>query len=135
MRERAYTEQFWEALSADRFLIHACDDCEKRFFPPAPVCPNCHSRSVDWTESDGIGTLYSFTRQHATPDGFPDTIVAGVVELDDGPRLLTAIDEEYADLALGDRIRIEPYEYPHDYDRGRHSERPFFVATATDGDE
>lgn len=135
MCETSYTERFWEALSDGRFLIHTCNDCEERFFPPAPVCPSCHSWSVDWIESNGTGELYSFTRQHATADGFPDEIVAGVVELDEGPRLLTAIDEAYADLVLGDRVRVEPREYPHDYDRGCRSEHPFFAATTIDGDE
>lgn len=135
MCETSYTERFWEALSDGRFLIHTCNDCEERFFPPAPVCPSCHSWSVDWIESNGTGELYSFTRQHATADGFPDEIVAGVVELDEGPRLVTAIDEAYADLVLGDRVRVKPCEYPHDYDRGRRSEYPFFTATTIDGDE
>ena len=127
-----YTDPFWEALSEGRLLIHACERCDERFFPPAPLCPACGSEAVDWEESSGRGTLYSFTRQHATADGFPDRIVAGIVELDDGPRLLTPIDAAYEALSIGDRVVIEARDYPHEYDRGRLESSPFFAATVLD---
>lgn len=132
MTDAAYADPFWEALADGRFLIHRCTDCDATFFPPAPICPHCRSGDVEWTPSTGDGALYSFTRQHATADGFPDEIVVGTVALEDGPRVLAPIDGAYEELSIGDPVTIEPWDYPHAYDRGRRSGVPFFVAIPVD---
>ncbi|MFC6837952.1 Zn-ribbon domain-containing OB-fold protein [Halomarina ordinaria] len=123
-----YTRPFWEALRNDRFLVHACDQCEERFFPPGPICPLCHSTDVDWLETTGHGTVFSFTRTHATAPAFDDEIVLGIVDLDDGPKLLAPFDESYAGLEIGARVGLEAVEYDADYDRGWLEPYPFFVA-------
>lgn len=123
-----YTKPFWEALREDRFLIHACENCDERFFPPSPICPHCHSSDVDWTETTERGTLFSFTRTHATAEAFDDELVVGVVELDEGPKLLAPIDDPFESLEIGARIGIEATEYDADYDRGWLEPYPFFVA-------
>lgn len=123
-----YTRPFWEALEDGTVLIHACDRCEKRFFPPSPICPHCHATDVEWVETFGRGTLFSFTRTHATAAAFEDELVVGTVELDEGPKLLAPIDEPYPALEIGDRVGIETVEYDVDYDRGWLDEYPFFVA-------
>lgn len=128
-----YTKPFWEGLEDGVILIHACEGCGERFFPPAPVCPHCQSTAVEWFETTGRGTLYSFTRTHATAAGFEDELVVGTVELDDGPKLLSPIDEPYAALEIGDRVGIEPTEYDADYDRGWLDEYPFFTARKRGG--
>lgn len=132
MHETSYTDPFWDSLEDGSFLIHACEECGNRFFPPRPVCPYCQSTTVAWEETTGTGILYSFTRQHVTAPGFDDELIAGVIELDEGPRLLAPIDEPYEDLQIGDQLRIEPDEYSHDYDRGWLEEYPFYVATLID---
>ena len=124
-----YTRPFWESLRDGTFLSHACDDCGERFFPPSPLCPHCHSSGVDWTETTGRGTLFSFTRTHATAAAFDDELVVGLVELDEGPRLLASIDEPYDALEIGDPVVLEAVEYEPDYDRGWLSEYPFFAAS------
>ena len=123
-----YTEPFWEALRDDTFLIHASEECGARFFPPSPLCPHCHSSAVTWHESEAVGTLYSFTRTHATAEPFDDELVVGVVELAEGPKLLAPIDEPYESLRIGAEVRLEAEPYEVDYDRGWLSSYPFFVA-------
>lgn len=124
-----YTKPFWEFLRNGTFLIHTCESCDEQFFPPSPICPHCHSSNVVWAEATGRGTLFSFTRTHATAAAFDDELVVGVVELDEGPKLLAPIDESYADLEIGDRIGIEATEYDTDYDRGWLAAYPFFMAS------
>ncbi|WP_226007027.1 Zn-ribbon domain-containing OB-fold protein [Natrinema salinisoli] len=127
-----YTRPFWESLRDDVVLIHACESCDERFFPPSPICPHCHSTNVDWVETTGRGTLYSFTRTHATAAAFDDELVIGLVELADGPTLLAPIDESYAALEIGDDVRIEAAEYDVEYDRGWLEDYPFFAARPLD---
>ncbi|SER38267.1 Zn-ribbon domain-containing OB-fold protein [Natrinema salaciae] len=123
-----YTQPFWESLRDGTVLVHACESCDERFFPPSPICPHCHSTAVDWSETTGRGTLFSFTRTHATAAAFDDDLVVGTVELDAGPKLLAPIDEPYAALEIGDRVVIDAVEYDADYDRGWLEGYPFFAA-------
>lgn len=128
MIETPYTDPFWDALEDGAFRIHRCTDCESAYFPPSPVCPYCQSTDVEWIESSATGTLFSFTRQHVTAPGFDDTLVVGVVELDEGPRVLAPIEGSYDALKIGDPVRIEPTAYTQAFDRERLEGKPFFVA-------
>jgi len=121
-----YTDPFWEALEDDRFLIQACEDCGQAYFPPAPVCPECHADSVEWVESSAEGELYAFTKQHQTAAGFDSPIVLGTVELAEGPRVLVRIDADYDELSIGAPIELRPVEYEGSAERGRLEDRPFF---------
>lgn len=88
--------------------------CNERFFPPRPIYPHYHSTAVDWAETTGRGTFFSFTRIHVTAAAaFADVLV---VELDESPQLLTPIDEPSAVLEISDQIGIEPTEYDTGYD-------------------
>ena len=132
--DERYTLRFWAALEDGRFLAHGCEACGRTFFPPAPVCPTCGSRAVDWREVDPRGHLYTFTRQHVTPPGFPAPLVVGLTELAAGPRLLAPVGADYDDLRIGAAVELRPTEYEHDYDRGDLSGYPYFEAVPVDGE-
>ena len=44
--------------------VQRCSDCGHHIFIPQPVCTQCLSESLDWIESSGRGTLYSYTVVH-----------------------------------------------------------------------
>lgn len=121
-----YTDPFWDALESDRFLIQECAGCDSAYFPPAPVCPECHSDSVEWVECSGEGELYAFTEQHQTAAGFDSPVVLGTVDLKAGPRLLVRMDDEYDELSIGAPVELHAVEYEGGADRGRLEDRPFF---------
>ena len=60
---------------------------------------------MDWVEANGTGTVYSVTtvRIPVIEDLTPPYLLA-LVDLDEGPRLLTNIESEGA--SIGDRVRI-----------------------------
>lgn len=128
----AHTDRFWDALDDGRFLVQRCLDCGETYFPPAPVCPYCHAEAVEWTESDAVGQLYAFTRQHRTAPDVSAPVVLGLVELAEGPRLLARVAAEYETLSIGDRVALEACAYGDDVDRGRLDGRPFFRAVPRD---
>jgi uncharacterized OB-fold protein len=53
------------------------------------------SRNVAWVEVSGRGTLHTFVINHRPPRGFPANgpYVIGIVQLEEGPRLMTNIVE------------------------------------------
>ncbi len=85
---------FWEAAKAHRLLLPRCNACGRFWFPPSKRCRHCLSPDFAWTESKGRGRIYSFVvyhrPYHPAFEGDVPYVVA-VVELDEGPRLLTNI--------------------------------------------
>ncbi len=87
------TQHFWDGTKRGELLLQKCDDCAKVYFPPRPFCPGCASKSVSVLPASGKASLYSYVinqRQHPSFDG-PYAIA--VVELEEGPRMMTNIVE------------------------------------------
>ena len=95
------TRPFWDAAKQHRLVIQACDDCGTRYFYPRPLCPACWSRRVRWIDASGRARLHTFVINHRPPRGFPVAapFVIGIVELDEGPRLMSHIVEVTPDPA------------------------------------
>lgn len=99
------TAPFWAAATRGELLIQHCDVCGRFQFYPRPFCLNCQADTVSWVAAAGTGTIYSLTMVQVpvVPDLAPPYLVA-LVELDEGPRLLTQILDDEA--AIGDRVRV-----------------------------
>jgi uncharacterized OB-fold protein len=74
-------------------LLQTCDECSKVYFPPRPFCPVCASRNVSITPASGKAKLYSYVIHHRPVPGFTPPYAIAVVELDEGPRMMTNIVE------------------------------------------
>ena len=73
--------------------IQRCADCGRPYFYPRPVCPACASRNVAWFTASGRATLYSYVINYRPAPGFEDETpyAIAVVELEEGPRMMTSI--------------------------------------------
>jgi uncharacterized OB-fold protein len=85
------TKHFWDGTAEGELRLQRCRACESTYFPPQPHCPRCGSDDVDIVNSSGRGFLYSYVISHLSAAGFEAPYVIGVVELEEGPRLLTNI--------------------------------------------
>ena len=85
------TEHFWEGTRAGELRLQRCDECEQVYFPPRPFCRDCGSRSVTVFLASGKGTLYSYVINHRPAPGFDGPYAIAVVELEEGPRMMTNI--------------------------------------------
>ncbi len=88
------TRPYWEAAKQGRLLIKKCNACGEVHHYPRPFCPSCWSEDVEWQEVSGRGTLYTYStifRNDLEPFSAWGAYVAAVVELDEGPRLMTNI--------------------------------------------
>ena len=86
---------YWAAARDGRLLIAGCSACDKVHHYPRPFCPFCWSEDVRPVQATGTGTLYTYSTVYVndlTP--FADRLpyVAAIVELDEGPRLMTIIE-------------------------------------------
>ncbi len=85
------TQHFWDGTKANELLLQRCEECSKVYFPPRPFCPVCASRKVSVTKASGKGILYSYVIHHRPVPGFTPPYAIAVVELAEGPRMMTNI--------------------------------------------
>ncbi len=98
---------YYEALADGRLLYQVCADCASAIWYPRSVCPVCGSPRLDWQESTRRGVVYSFTTIHraghaARNDDVPYTV--GLVDLDEGIRVLGNLSADLATDAIGRRV-------------------------------
>ena len=88
------TTRFWEGTRGHKLLLPRCQDCGELHFYPRTLCPHCGSARLDWTEASGRGSVYSYTVVHRPPSAAFKAMVpyvVAVVELEEGPHLMTNI--------------------------------------------
>jgi uncharacterized OB-fold protein len=106
----AETEPFWEAARSEQLLVRRCNDCGKAHFYPRRFCPSCWSSDVEWETAGGGATLYTWSVVHSNDlPPFRERLpyVAAVVDLDEGPRMMTNIvDCEPDALTIGMRLAV-----------------------------
>ena len=84
------TRPFWEAAAEGRLIFQRCEACGKPFFRPEIACPHCLSQAWAWEESQGLGSLYSFSVSHRPPTpAFKPPFVFAAVDLDEGFSMFT----------------------------------------------
>ena len=107
------TAHFWEGTAAGELRLQRCRACDQPYFPPQPFCPRCaERRRRDRSGRRATGTLHSYVINHRAAPGFTAPYVIAVVELDEGPRLLTNLvdvepDPDALPLDLPVEVRFE----------------------------
>jgi uncharacterized OB-fold protein len=104
------TRPFWEAAREGRFLIKRCRDCGRAHYYPRPFCPHCWSGAVAWEDASGSASLYTWSvvQQNDLPP-WPERVpyVAAVVDLDEGPRVMTNVVEcEFERLTIAMALQV-----------------------------
>ena len=101
------TAFFWEQASRHKLAIQRCCGCKTLRHPPMPVCPRCHGLSWDFVESAGTGTLFSHTTVHAPlVQPFDQPYAVGIVELDEGTRLVAQLEDRREGWRIGMRVQV-----------------------------
>ena len=85
------TQHFWDGTKTGELLLQRCDECAHNYFPPRPFCPACGSRAVSVFAASGKGKLYSYIINHLPTPGFDGPFAIAVVELEEGPRMMSNI--------------------------------------------
>jgi uncharacterized OB-fold protein len=102
--------RFWREIPYRYQMIGTrCSSCEKVFFPPRSLCPNCRrAGKVEELTLSGSGEIVTYTVVRVAPEGFEREApyVVAIVQLDEGPRITSqVVDCEPEDVAIGSRVR------------------------------
>ncbi|MER5441618.1 OB-fold domain-containing protein [Streptomyces sp. NPDC002790] len=110
----AFTRPYWDAAAGGRLLLRHCAACGRDHHYPREFCPFCWSESpedVGWREASGRATLYTWSVVHRNdlpPFGTRPPYVAAVVDLAEGPRMMTEIVEcAEPDLRMGMDLTVD----------------------------
>jgi uncharacterized OB-fold protein len=87
-----------------------CGACGEAHYYPRPFCPRCGSDDVSWEQASGRATLYTWSVVHQNDlPPFRDKLpyVAAVVDLDEGPRMMTnVVGTDPEALRVGMRLEV-----------------------------
>ncbi|MCP3028570.1 Zn-ribbon domain-containing OB-fold protein [Halobacillus sp. A5] len=89
------SQPFWDGIKEGRLMLQQCDQCSEWIFYPRAHCPHCFHCSLTWKEAAGAGILKTWSIIHRA--GHPawqehTPYVVGVVQLTEGPSLLTHLN-------------------------------------------
>jgi uncharacterized OB-fold protein len=95
------SEPYWQALVRHELTVQSCGSCGRRNFYPRLSCPACGAQRFEWLRCTGRARLHSFVINHVPAPGFEDEVpyVIAIVELEEGPRMMTNLREVAADPA------------------------------------
>jgi uncharacterized OB-fold protein len=83
------TAHFWEGTRRGELRLQRCEGCARAYFPPQPHCPRCGSSAVRVIVASGRARLHSYVISYLPAPGFQPPYAIAVVELEEGPRMLS----------------------------------------------
>ena len=119
MAEREFTAvSFNQYLKEKRLMAARCRGCGHLNLPPRPLCSQCRSPEVEWTEMSGVGKLAAFTAIAIAPTemiaagyGRDNPYVSGIVTLEEGPSIsarITGVDARAPEgIRVGTPLTVE----------------------------
>ncbi|WP_319824006.1 Zn-ribbon domain-containing OB-fold protein [Thalassovita sp.] len=100
---------YWDGLQAGELRYQNCRACGNKWLPARRYCPGCLADAPEWVIASGRGRVVSWVVYHrAYASYFEDKVPYDVtiVELDEGPRLLTNIVNSQGGTALHPGARV-----------------------------
>lgn len=106
------TKPYWDSLKEHAMKIQKCNDTGNFFFYPRGISPFTGSTNTSWEAVSGNGEIYALTiipTQRSAWPGFEAPYVVAMVELEEGPKLMTHIINVEADpehVKVGMPVRL-----------------------------
>ena len=104
------SQPYWDALTAGRLTFQRCRNCDHAWLPPRAECPECLAAEWNWVQASGKGRVISWViYHHAYHQAFKERLPYNValVELDEGPRLITNIVNPEAGMKAERAVKVK----------------------------
>ena len=116
-----FSAPFFDAAAEGTLMIRRCTNCGRWVAPAlmfggtAGRCPACHQNTLEWAAAAGYATLVTWTILPDQPSvtGADHPQITGMVELQEGPWMITGIDVPASRLATGTPLEVafaRPFE-------------------------
>ena len=94
---------FWDAARKGRLVVPVCTACGKAHWYPRAICPFCDSDKIEWRDTLGKGTIYTFSVMRRAKEPY----VIAYVKLAEGPTMMTNIvDCNFDALRIDDAVTV-----------------------------
>lgn len=98
--------EYQEHLKQGRFKLQRSRASGGHLFYPRVLEPATGNTDLEWVDASGLGTIYSVTIIRPKPPAEPYNVA--LVELDEGPRMMTRIDGIPVDqIRIGTRVKVQ----------------------------
>ena len=108
------TAAYRQFLSQSKIMACRCLDCGQIYLPPRPICPDCHSRNMEWAELSGEGVIVAFSLISVVPAsmsgrgyGRNRPYVSGFVALKEGPTVPARIESLEQTVRVGMPVKAD----------------------------
>lgn len=105
-------EEYWLAIERGELRISRCANCRKWMWPANVRCGDCGSWEIEWEQIEPVGTVYTWTRNHAVSEVLAERqadlpYVTLLVELPQagGARVAGVLEGREDHLRIGARVR------------------------------
>lgn len=101
---------YWAALDAGKLCFQRCQSCGAAQLPPRENCTSCLSDDLTWDQASGAAKLISWVIYHrAFHPAFADQVPynVAVIELAEGPRLISNVAAQEQDLRIDMALKLE----------------------------
>lgn len=87
-------QAWWSATQDRTLMVNACRSCVKASLYVRPFCPHCWSQDVELVPASGRARLYTWSvvHQNAAPFAERTPYVVAMVDLAEGPRMMTVVE-------------------------------------------
>jgi uncharacterized OB-fold protein len=94
---------YWDGIAEERILLRRCIDCGRHSHPRQEACENCFSPRLEWVQTNGSGTIYSFSTIHRAPHQRPVPYTVGLIMMPEQVCLFAEI-EMTGEIAIGKAV-------------------------------
>lgn len=106
-----WSAPFWDGATEGKLLYQYCTEAQKPVMYPKRLSPFTLRDTLEWRESAGKGSVYTFTVQRlAAPGDFAEEVpyAIAVIQLDEGFQMMSnLIADDYDAVQCGDRVSVE----------------------------
>lgn len=102
-------EPYWNALQENRLTYQWCGGCSQVVWPAHSFCPHCGANKLEWKESSGHGTVYSYSTVMRGPTPAWASITpytVGFIHMKEDYYLFSQIDGEPERVAIGRQVKL-----------------------------
>ncbi|HTO47263.1 MAG TPA: Zn-ribbon domain-containing OB-fold protein [Burkholderiales bacterium] len=100
----AENKPFFDAAAQGKLLVKFCTACGEYHHYPRAFCPYCFSDRTEWRESEGTGTIYTWS---VLRRGVPAPYCLAYVTLAEGVSMITNIvDCDLDGIRIGQKVRV-----------------------------
>jgi uncharacterized OB-fold protein len=107
-RPTALSQPHWDGCRQGKLLVQRCSACECYLFIPQPRCTQCQSSALEWVESSGRGSVYSYSVVHRPPrPQFAVPYIVAVIALEEGWHMLSNVLEcDASNVSVGLPVKV-----------------------------